>query len=204
MAKHGSIYYTPMTLQTFNTHALLQAPKCNISGFQPQRLRLGGSEEAWFALRVRTKSESFVGSLLQYKGYEAFTPTYCESRKYTDRTRKLQSPLFPGYVFCRFSQEDALSIVNTPSVQRILTNAGQPAPVSDDEIEAVRVTAASGSARPHAYLNVGQKVRVSSGPLAGVEGFLVSSEGRKRLVISTTLLQRAICVELDTDNVVPV
>jgi transcription antitermination factor NusG len=158
----------------------------------------------WFAVRVRAKSEVLVGALLQSKGYEAFTPTYREQRTYSDRIRRIDAALFPGYVFCRFPPHEMLPIVSTPAVQKILTTGGVPAPITDAEIETVRRTAQAGGARPHPWLSIGQKVRIADGALSGIEGFLIAVKGHQRLVISADLLQRAISVELNDYRVVPV
>jgi transcription antitermination factor NusG len=156
------------------------------------------SPESWFALRVRSRSEIAVSSLLTQKGFESYAPTYSDVRKYSDRTRNFQAPLFPGYVFCRFDPADRLTIVSTPAVQHILSTGGRLASIALEEIDSVRRAAAVSTARPHPYLSIGQKVRVQSGALCGVEGFLVSRKGGQRLVISADLLQRAISVELDS------
>ena len=162
------------------------------------------SPESWFALRVRSRSEVAVGDLLGHKGFETYTPTYAEPRTYSDRTRSILAPLFPGYVFCRFDPADRLAIITTPAVQQILTSGGRLAALDVEEIESVRRAAAMISARPHPYLSIGQKVRVQSGALCGVEGFLVSRRSGHRLVISADLLQRAISVELDCHQIAAV
>lgn len=151
---------------------------------------------SWFALRVRTRSELLVGLVLQQKGFECFTPTYPEERKYTDRQRKVSAPLFPGYVFGRFSSSDNLQIVTTPGVQKILTNGVLPAPIPDLEIESLRRAAASVSVCPYPYLTIGQKVRVREGLFSGLEGFLVSIKGKDRLVVSVDVVESAIAVEV--------
>lgn len=158
---------------------------------------------SWFALRVRTKSESLVGSLLAQKGFEIFTPTYTEERIYASRIRKVQAALFPGYVFCRFVPTDLLPIVTTPAVQKVLTNDGRPTPLADPLIETLRRVTEAGRAHPHPYVNIGQRVRIQHGALAGIEGILVALKGKDRLVIAADLLQRAVSVELDTVHVVP-
>ena len=160
------------------------------------------STKAWFALRVRTKSETLVGELLKQKGFEVFAPTYIEERLYSDRIRKVEAALFPGYVFCRFAPTDLLPIVMTPAVQKVLTNDGRPTALEDRVIETLRRVSEDGRARPHPYLSVGQRVRVQRGALTGVEGILVAVKGKQRLVIAAELLQRAVSVELDTIHVV--
>ncbi|PYV81621.1 MAG: hypothetical protein DMG05_29645, partial [Acidobacteria bacterium] len=56
----------------------------------------------WFALVVRSQHEKMVASVLHSKGYEEFLPLYTVKRRWSDRIKQLELPLFPGYVFCRF------------------------------------------------------------------------------------------------------
>jgi transcription antitermination factor NusG len=158
---------------------------------------------AWFALKVRARSETLVSQLLQQKGFDSFAPTFHDCRIYKDRVKQVEAALFPGYIFCRFHAHETLPIVTTPAVQLIVSTGTQPAAISDFEIENLRLTAATGLARPFPYLREGHKVRVHFGPLTGVEGYLVARKGAQRLVIAADLLQRAIAIEVDLDQVAP-
>jgi transcription antitermination factor NusG len=152
----------------------------------------------WYAVKVRTKGESLVGTLLQRKEYEVFLPTYQESRKYSDRIKKVDAPLFPGYLFCRLDAAHRLPILTTPGVDYILGNNGEPEPLPEEEIEAIqRVLRSGASARPWPFLKTGSRVRVEIGAFAGVEGILLTERGADRLVLSISLLQRSVSVEID-------
>jgi transcription antitermination factor NusG len=114
----------------------------------------------------------------------------------------VDAPLFPGYLFCRFNPYDRLPILKTPGVTQIVGYNHVPVPVDEQEIEAIHRLVASGMPNaPCAYLEVGGKVRIEVGALRGLEGILTEVKGKRRLVLSITLLQRSVAVEIDTDAV---
>lgn len=153
---------------------------------------------AWFALKVRARSEALVGGCLQNKGYEVFLPSYLETRKYSDRMVKVSAALFPGYLFCQLDPSRRLPILTTPGVEQIVGFGGAPEPVPESELDAVRrVLEAGAQAVPWPYLTTGQKVRIEYGALSGVEGLVVRIRGEERLVLSVNLLQRSISVDID-------
>jgi transcription antitermination factor NusG len=164
-----------------------------------------GAAHQWFAIRTAAGREKSVSTQLQGKGYEEFLPLYRSKRKWSDRTKELEFPLFPGYLFCRFDFSNRLPILITPGVKLIVGFGKIPAPVSCDEIESLRKVVASGAAAtPWPYLSVGQKVQVRDGALAGVEGLLLQVKNSYRIVLSVELLQRSVAVELDRASVAPV
>jgi transcription antitermination factor NusG len=158
----------------------------------------------WFAVRVRARYENVVARCLKAKGYECFLPTYWSKRRWSDRVKELELPLFPGYFFCRFHLEDRLPVLKTPSLISIVGIAQNPIPVDEAEIEAVRTLVNSGLRhQPWPYVSIGQKVRIEYGALRGLEGILQSFKGRHRIVVSVTLLQRSVAAEIDSSWVSP-
>ena len=158
----------------------------------------------WFALRVKPRHEKAVGTSLEAKGFNQLVPLYKCVRHWSDRIKVLELPLFPGYAFCRFQFADRLNVLHTPGVLGIVTAGKAPAPVQDEEIQAIAaIVASQAPAEPAAFLRTGQSVYVRTGPLAGVLGFLQEIKNKRRLVVSVTLLQRSVAVELDTGTVVP-
>ena len=156
----------------------------------------------WFALQVRMRYEAGVADHLKGKGYEWFLPLYKARRRWSDRIREVDAPLFPGYLFCRFNPHNRLPILKTPGVTQIVGYNHVPIPVDEQEIEAIRKLVASGVPNvPCAYLEVGSKVRIEAGALRGLEGILTELKGKRRLVLSVTLLQRSVAVEIDSDAV---
>jgi transcription antitermination factor NusG len=159
------------------------------------------NKSGWFALRIRHQYENKVAMALECKGIEAFLPTFTFTKRWNDRMKVLCAPLFPGYVFAANFEGRRLDVLNTAGVAAIVSVAGAPAEIPGDEIEAIRRTIKSQSnIEPHEYLRSGDAVRVTYGPLAGLEGILVRKRNSLRLVVCIELLGRAAAVEIDGAN----
>ena len=149
---------------------------------------------------VRPHCEKTTATILQNKGYQEFLPLYRSRRPWPDRTKQLDLPLFPGYVFCRFSPHGRLPILTTPGLVHIVGIGKVPVPVDEQEIEAIHTIIKSGlAAEPWPFVKVGNLVRIDHGCLYGLEGILIETKKRHRLVVSVTLLQRSVAVETDRD-----
>jgi transcription antitermination factor NusG len=159
----------------------------------------------WFALQTRPKNEKQVERILTHKGYECCLPIYRQKRQWSDRAIEIELPLFPSYVFCRFISSAIGRAISTPGVTRIVGFGGQPAEVEVEEIEALQLLSRSNLLRePWFYVPDGTLVQVETGPLAGAQGVICSNEDKRRLLISVTLLQRSVAVQLDEYTVVTV
>jgi transcription antitermination factor NusG len=155
----------------------------------------------WYALQIQSRLSNIASATLRGKGYEEFLPLYRSCRQWSDRVKQMELPLFPGYLFCRFDPNIRLApVLTTPGVVSILGAGKTPIPVAEKEIEAVRRIVASGlRAEPWAAMGIGSRIEIARGPLAGLEG-VVTGEGKSkswRLVVSITLLQRSVAVEID-------
>jgi transcription antitermination factor NusG len=159
----------------------------------------------WYALHVRTRFEKVVARNLKGKGYEEFLPLYRRTNRWSDRTKEIELPLFPGYVFCRFNALDRLPILTVPGVNAVVGIGKNLLPVEETELDAIRAVLKSGTyCEPWPFLEVGQRVRVEYGPLAGTEGLVMMVKNTYRLVISVNMLQRSVAVEIDRDCLKPV
>jgi transcription antitermination factor NusG len=153
----------------------------------------------WFALQVRTRQEASVAQQLNGQGYERFLPLYKLRKRWSDRIKEVNSPLFPGYLFCRFNPQDRLPILKTPGVIQIVGFNNGPAAVDEAEINSIQTLVAAGVPhQPWPFLAAGDRVRIESGPLLGLEGILIDVKRSHRLVLSVTLLQRSVAVEIDS------
>jgi transcription antitermination factor NusG len=160
----------------------------------------------WYAVQVRARSEKLVGFILRNKGFEPLLPLYTVRRRRADRTVDLDLPLFPGYLFCRLDLSSRLlPLFTTPGVLRLVGAGSTPAPVEDHEIDAIQTILKEGRAPlPCPIPKQGERVIIGDGPLSGVEGVLVGQKKNSRLVVSVTLLQRAVSVEVDPGSTMPV
>lgn len=154
----------------------------------------------WYALKVHTRSEPIAAAALTNRGYELFAPAFRERRKYSDRMKVVEKAAFPGYLFCRFTEQDKVPVLSSPAVQSIVCTAGIPTPISDAEIDSIRRAMEAG-ARPVPYLSIGQRVRIEYGRLAGVEGILTRTGAQIRVTLSVDALHRSIALIVDSDQV---
>jgi transcription antitermination factor NusG len=159
----------------------------------------------WYALYVRLRYEKIVASCLSNRGYEVFLPTYQSRRRWSDRTKRIDLPLFAGYTFCRFDFQERLPILTVPGVSFIVGFGKTPTPVDAKELDAVRLVTESGlPCEPWPFLKAGEKVRVEHGALAGLEGYVLNVKNSYRIIVSVQLLGRSVSVELDRDAVRPI
>lgn len=154
--------------------------------------------EPWYALYTRHQHEKMAADLLAKKDFEVFLPLYEATHRWKDRLKKLSLPLFPSYVFIRGGLDRQLQIMTTPGVYSIVANAGRAAAIPEEQIEAIkRMVEGPLRAEPHPFLNCGDRVRVTSGPLEGIEGILVRKKNLTRLVLSIEMLMKSVAVEID-------
>jgi len=168
-------------------------------------LKISANSFPWYGIRVKSRFEKTASAILRGKGFEEFLPLYKSRNLWSDRTKFVDAPLFPGYVFCRFDVNQRLPILVTPGVVSILGVGQRPEPISEAEIEAIQVVTRSGAPLgPWPYLRAGQRVRIEHGAMKGIEGLLVSVKNGFRLVVSVTMLQRSLAVEIDRETVSPI
>jgi transcription antitermination factor NusG len=156
----------------------------------------------WYALFTRYQHEKPVALALANKNYEVFLPLCNVTRQWQDRSKQLWLPLFPSYVFVRGGMDRPLPIVSTPGVVHIVQFGGRAAIISQTQLDDVRRMLKSHAAiEPHPYLAHGDRVRVMSGALAGLEGILIRKKNLAHLVISMQMLGRSAAVEVEMSNI---
>jgi transcription antitermination factor NusG len=156
----------------------------------------------WYALTVKPNHERAAAQTLEFKGLLSFLPLYRARRRWSDRVKELELPLFAGYVFCRFAGAERARVLATPGVSSVVGFGNKPAPVAEEEIDAVRTMVASGlPVGPWPFLRAGERVRIEAGPLCGLEGILIQVKDVWRVVVSVEILQRSVAAEVDRDVV---
>ncbi len=164
----------------------------------------GDSPLQWFAVQVKPRAEKVVAAIAANKGYEEFLPLQKVRRRWSDRVKLLDLPLFPGYLFCKLRAENRLPLLTIPGVCGLIGVGKTPLPIEDAEIENIQAAVRSGLwAEPCAFLSSGQLVRLEEGPLVGMEGFYVESRKQHRIIVSVTLLKRSIEIEIERDWIRP-
>ena len=156
----------------------------------------------WYALYTRHQHEKRVDQALRGKGIESFLPLYTAAHQWKDRVTRVSLPLFPCYVFLRGPLAQWLPVLTTPGVHTVVGFGGEPASISCAEIDALRrVVDSSVKVQPHPFLRCGDRIRVTAGPLRGLEGLLVRKKNWCKLLLSIEMLQRSVAVEVDATMV---
>jgi transcription antitermination factor NusG len=152
----------------------------------------------WYAAHTFANHENRVSEQLAAREVEHFLPVYRSVRRWRDRRVELDLPLFPGYVFVRLALRDRLRVLQIPSIARLVGFGGSPAALPDEEMEILRAGLSSRLVvEPHPFLSKGRRVRVRSGPLAGMRGILLRRRGKARFVVSVELIMKSMAVEID-------
>jgi transcription antitermination factor NusG len=162
---------------------------------------------AWFAVQTRPRHEKKVSAELQEKGVSAFLPLISSKRQWSDRSRVVELPLFPQYVFVRIAQtlHTRVSVLRTNGVSNFVGTRGIGVAIPDEQIERVQTVVTRGiPATPHAFLNVGKRIRIRGGALDGLQGILTAVNGDQTLVVSVELIQRSIAIRIAGFSVEPV
>jgi len=161
-------------------------------------------KNSWFAVQVTPRHEKKVDAILQQQNYGHFLPICRTRRKWSDRVKVIDQPLFPGYVFVRTQSYSVGKIYRTPGIIRIVSFGGRPCSVPDIQIEALqRIIDSKRDISSIPYLAVGQKVQIVTGPLSGLIGIISHYRNCGRLVVSVDLIMRSIVVEIDGEEVAP-
>src|ERR1035437_6422357 len=164
-----------------------------------------GTYLQWFGVRGRSNYEKSASASLRSKGYEELLPLGTGRRIWSDRIKIVETPIFPGYVFCRFDPSRRLPILTTPGVVGIVGFGANPAPIYEYEINSLRTLMKAGlSCEPWPFLKAGQPITIEHGPLAGFDGTVLQIKGQYRLIVQISLLQRSVAAEIDREAVRPV
>ena len=159
----------------------------------------------WYAIWTKSNQEKLSSKILGNKGFEVYFPAYRVRRRWSDRTVETEMPFFPGYFFCRLDVIKRMPVLATPGVVGIVGFSDEPVPIPEHEIEAVQaVLRSSRRAEPYPFLREGQRVRIRRGAFEGVEGILVKEKSEWLIVISISILQRSVSVEIDRNEVMTV
>ena len=157
----------------------------------------------WFAIRTSLRWEFRASSELSSRGVETYLPRSSARHQWSDRSKIVDEPLFPGYLFSRFPIADRVRILQVPGVKQIVGIGSTPQPISVLQLDDLKALIATNSGLvPWPYLCSGQRIRIEHGPLAGVKGFVVhAGEGALRIVVSLDLLQRSVAAVIDRDSI---
>ncbi len=168
---------------------------------------IGRGIESWYAVQTRARHEKVVAQRLSERGVVNFFPTVTEVHRWSDRKKIVELPLFGCYLFVRLMprNEELQKVLRIDSVLGFVGASKIGTPIPDEQIDAVRILVSEQLPYScHPFLKTGQRVRVRSGALDGLEGILLSRKGDSKLVISVDAMQRSLAVQIDGYDVEPI
>ena len=154
----------------------------------------------WYAIHTRSRHEKAVATRLEEQGITTFLPTITEVRRWSDRRKCVEFPLFSCYAFVNLPWKPELraKIVRTDGVLGFVGYCGGAIPIPEHEIQNLRTLMSSMVPyAPYPFLKIGQRVRVRGGALDGIEGVLLARNGSNSIVISVEPIQRSLAVKID-------
>jgi transcription antitermination factor NusG len=156
----------------------------------------------WFAAHTQPRHEKKVRAHLQSRNIETFLPVYLAPRRWNNGLKvNLELPLFPGYLFVRTSLHSRVPVLNTPGVVGLVGSGPRPIPVPDDDIELLTTRVTQLKPEPHPYIEIGDRVRVRSGPLSGCQGILLEKKDGLRFIVSMDLLMQSVSVQIEAADI---
>jgi transcription antitermination factor NusG len=167
---------------------------------------VAGCGESWYAVQTRARHERVVVQRFRDKGLTTFLPLVTEVRRWSDRWKSVELPLFNCYVFVKImaTNEDRVRVLRTDSVFDFVGVPRQGTPIPDEQIDALRtIVEERVNWRSYPFLKIGQRVRIRGGALDGIEGILVSRNGERSVVVSVDAIQRSLSVRVEGYKIEP-
>jgi transcription termination/antitermination protein NusG len=175
--------------------------------FQSSAAIVGNDIENWYAVQTRARHEKAVVHRLRERSVTTFFPTVTEVHRWSDRKKIIEVPLFSCYLFVKLMpcNEDRQKVLRLDGVLDLVGTDRMGTPIPNEQIEAVRALVDEKLPYAcHPYLRVGQRVRIRSGALNGVEGILLSRKADQKLIISIDAMQRSLAVQIDGYDIEPI
>jgi transcription antitermination factor NusG len=168
-----------------------------------------GAEVRWYACYTRARHEKRVDRLLSERGFDTYLPLMPRVSQWKDRKKVVEWPVFPSYVFGRFSPADMPRVLSTPGVAALVRSNGRPAPIADDELDNVRrlvqvLSTGAGAPEQRPFIAEGEWVEVMGGPFRGLRGVVVQRRNRRRVLIGIKAIGQGLEVDIDTSALRPV
>jgi transcription antitermination factor NusG len=181
-------------MKSFQCHASVNAGEASATIALDNNLHI---RPHWYALYTLPRHEKAVADRLRMRNIDTYLPLYSAARCWNHRRMQVELPLFPGYVFIKMHITDKARVLTDSGIIRLVSFNSNAAALPDDDIERLRSSLAARRAEPYPFLTAGKRVRIRSGPFAGMAGTILRRKGGLRLVVTLDLIQKSIVFELD-------
>lgn len=155
----------------------------------------------WYVAYTCSRHEKYLAGQCEQHGITSFLPLYAVQRQWKQRSARVLLPLFPSYVFVRMALAERFRVLALPGMVSLVSFKGLPTVIPDAQIEALKQAVTLGRAEPCAYLQSGKRVRVTAGPLVGLEGIIQEVKDNVRVIVSFEWMNRSVSVSLEATEV---
>lgn len=157
----------------------------------------------WFVLQTRSRHEKKVIAFLLSQEIEAYLPLHTVKKKWSDRIKLVEEPMFPGYLFVKYDEINRYKILNTPGAVRFVSFEGKYATIREKQIAAIRLIAAQKIETEVIDLSftIGEEVYISDGPFKGLYAKLVDCKGKGKLLLEVEAIGKGVLLEIGTNKV---
>ncbi len=158
-------------------------------------------EQNWYVAYTCSRHEKYLAEQCEQRGIPTFLPLYAVQRHWKQRRAEILLPLFPSYVFVRMALAERFRVLALPGMVSLVSFKGVPAVVPEAQIEPLMKAVTLGRVEPWAYLQSGTRVRVTAGPLVGLEGIVLEVKDQVKVIVSFEWMTRSVSITLDAVDV---
>lgn len=170
----------------------------------PQADNHSVSERSWYAVYTSPQHEKSALKHLALREVESFLPTYVTLRNWKNRQRmKLTLPLFPAYLFVHINFKERVKVLQSPGVLHIVGTRKESVPIAESYVEFLRSGTCRDRIEPYRDLVVGEKVRIKSGVMEGLQGTLIRKNNSLRFVLTLELINQHAAIQVDAEDLEP-
>jgi len=158
----------------------------------------------WYVLTTRSRHEKKSEQFLKNRGFEVFLPLQKVMRKWIDRKKMVEVPLFSGYLFIRYDESKRFDVLNTPGIVRFLRYNNMDATISDSQVEAIKMALNEIPDKIDVidqHFSEGEEIRIKSGPFKGFYGKIIHYNNNRKIMISIDSIGKSILIEIGKTSV---
>ena len=180
---------------------LMRTEKIRLNVFE-QGSCWGTNGQNWFAVYTTCRHEKRIAQHLAQREIQHYLPLYRSDRKWRDGSKvTLELPLFPSYIFVRIRRSERANVLSVPGALALVGGTGgEPAPLEDSAVDALRAGLRERKIEPHPLLRIGQRVRICCGAFTGMEGIVIRRKGGCRIVLTLEQIMQSVAVEIDESD----
>ncbi|MCZ8022767.1 MAG: UpxY family transcription antiterminator [Cyclobacteriaceae bacterium] len=159
------------------------------------------AEKKWLVFYTASRQEKKSADILIADGYEVFLPTQIQVRQWSDRKKKVEVPLFNGYIFVKDIEKKIVEILQTPGIVRNIRHNNKPAVLHEEEYQTILRFLNSGyfvEADHQEIFDKGEKVKITEGQLKGLEGIITGTGSKKKFRVLIHALGVNLTVTIDS------